>query len=57
MQEEFLPALFGEAIDDSDYRLTLAHLPVKYSGLDLPNTVNTAAYPNHGNSKSSNPNI
>ena len=23
MQEEFLPALFGEAIDDRDYRLVL----------------------------------
>ena len=42
MQEEFLPALFGEAIDDSDYRLELAHLPVKYSGLALPTTANSA---------------
>ena len=42
MLEEFLPALFGEAIDDGDYRLELAHLPVKYSGLALPNTVNSA---------------
>ena len=42
MQEEFLPALFGEALGDSDYRLELAHLPVKYSGLALPNTVNSA---------------
>ena len=29
MQVEFLPALFGAAIDDSDYRLELALLPVK----------------------------
>ena len=37
MQEEFLTALFGEAIDkdDGDYPLELAHLPVKYSGLAL----------------------
>ena len=40
MQAEFLPALFGEAIDDSEYGLELAHLPVKYTGLALPNTVN-----------------
>ena len=33
-QEEFLPALFGEAIDD--YRIMLTHLPVRYSGLTLP---------------------
>ena len=32
------PSAFGEAIDDSDYRLELAHLPVKYSGLALPNS-------------------
>ena len=50
MQEEFLPALFGEAIDDSDYRLELAHLPVKYSGLALPNTVNSTTL-NHQASK------
>ena len=30
IQEEFLPALLGEAIDDSDYRLELALLPVQY---------------------------
>ena len=42
MQEEFLPALSGDAIDDGDYRLELAHLPVKYSGLDLPTTANSA---------------
>ena len=46
MQEEFLPAIFGEAIDDGDYRLELAHLPVKYYGLALPNTVNSAT-PSH----------
>ena len=40
MQEEFLPALFGEVIDDSDFRLELAHLPVKSSGLVLSNTAN-----------------
>ena len=34
----------GEAIDDGDYLLELAHLPVNYSGLALPNTVAT---PNH----------
>ena len=45
-EEAFLPSLFGGAIDDSDYRLELAHLPVKYSGLALPNTANSAA-PNH----------
>ena len=50
IQEEFLPALFGEAIEDGDYRLELAHLPVKYSGLALPNTVNSAT-PNHQASK------
>ena len=33
LQEEFIPALFGEAIDDNDYRL---ELPVNYSGLALP---------------------
>ena len=41
MQEEMLPALFGEATDDGEYRLDVAHLPVKYSGLALPNTVNS----------------
>ena len=41
MQGEVLAALFGEAIDDSDYELKFAHLPVKYSGL-APNTVNAA---------------
>ena len=47
MQDEFLPALLGEALDnDCDYRLELAHLPVKYSGQALPNTVNSAT-PNH----------
>ena len=38
MQEEFLPAFSGEATDDSDYRLELTYLPVKYSGLALPTT-------------------
>ena len=42
MQGEFLAALFGEAIDDSDYELKVAQLPVKYSGLAPPNTVNAA---------------
>ena len=42
MQEEFLVALFGEATDDRDYWLEIAqHLPVKYSGLALPNTANS----------------
>ena len=50
MQEEFVPALFGEVIDNGDYRLGLAHLPVKYSGLALPNTVNSTT-PNHQASK------
>ena len=50
MQEEFLPVLFGEAIDDGDYTLKLAHLPVKYSGIALPNTANSAT-PNHQASK------
>ena len=40
MQEEFLPK-----IDDGNYRLEHARLPVKYSGLALPNTVNLR--PNH----------
>ena len=44
------PSAFGEAIDDSDYRLELAHLPVKYSGLALPNTVKSATL-NHQASK------
>ena len=39
IQEEFPPALFGEATDDGDYRLELAHLPVKYAGLALPSTI------------------
>ena len=30
MQGALLPVLVGEAIDDGDYRLELAHLPVKY---------------------------
>ena len=42
MQEEFLPALFGEAIDDGDYWLALAHLTVTYSELALSSTVNSA---------------
>ena len=42
MHEECHHALFGEAIDKIDYRLELAHLPVKYYGLALPNTVNSA---------------
>ena len=46
MQEESLPLLFGEAIDDGDYRLELAHLLVKYYGLALLNIV-TSATPNH----------
>ena len=50
MQEEFLPALFGEAVDDGDCRLEFAHFPVKYSGLALPTTVNSAAL-NHQASK------
>ena len=50
MQEEFLPALFGEAVDDGDCRLEFAHFPVKYSGLALPTTVNSAAL-NHPASK------
>ena len=39
IQEEFLPALFGGAIDDGDYWLELV---VKYSRLALPNTANSA---------------
>ena len=50
MQEEFIRAHFREAINDSDYELELAHLPVKCSGLALPNTVNSAAL-NHQASK------
>ena len=50
MHEECHHALFGEAIDKIDYRLELAHLPVKYYGLALPNTVNSAT-PNHQASK------
>ena len=46
MQEEFLPARFGEAIDDGDY----APLPVKNSGPALRNTVNSATL-NHQASK------
>ena len=42
IREEFLPALFGEAIDDGDYRLEVLHLAVKCSGLALPNTANSA---------------
>ena len=43
IQEEFFPALFGEAIDEEgEYRLELAYLPQKYSGLALPNTVHFA---------------
>ena len=41
MQEEYFPALFGEAIDDGDFRLELAHLAVQYSGLALPSTVHS----------------
>ena len=29
IQEEFVPALLGKVIDDGDYRLELARLPVK----------------------------
>ena len=50
MQEELLTALFGEAIADGDYCLELAHLPVKYSGLALPNTANSETL-NHQSSK------
>ena len=50
MQEEFLPELLGEEIDDGEYRLELAHLPMNYSVLALPNTVNSAS-PNHQASK------
>ena len=39
MQAEFLPTLFGAAIDDGEYMRELA---VNYSGLALPNTVNSA---------------
>ena len=42
LQEEVLPTLFGEAIDDGDSRLELAHLPVKYSGPALTNSVYSA---------------
>ena len=35
MQAEFLPAFCGEEIGDGNYRLELANLPVKYSGLAL----------------------
>ena len=38
--------LLGEEIDDDDSRLELAQIPVKYAGLALPNTVNSAT-PNH----------
>ena len=48
IQEGFLPALFGEATDEGDYRL--AHIAVIYSGLALPNTVNSAT-PTHQASK------
>ena len=41
MQEEFLLAHLGKAIDDGD-QLALAHLPVKYSGLALPIKANSA---------------
>ena len=44
IQEEFLPALFGEATDEGDYRL--AHIAGIYSGLALLNTVNSAT-PTH----------
>ena len=50
IQGEFLPALFGETVDDGDYRLELAHLPVKYSGMALPNPIKTAKQ-NHQASK------
>ena len=45
-QDDFLQALFEEAMDDGDHQQELAHRPVKYSGLALLNTVN-AATPNH----------
>ena len=45
-QKEILPAPFGEARDDGDHRLELAHFPVKYYGLALPDAVNSVT-PNH----------
>ena len=44
------PALTGEAIDDNDYQIELKHLPMKYSGLALPNTADSTTL-NHQASK------
>ena len=41
MLDDFLPALFEEATDGSEYRLELAHLSMKFSGLALLNTLNS----------------
>ena len=38
----FIPALFNEPFDPDDPTRALAELPVKFSGLSLPNPVNTA---------------
>ena len=50
MQEEFLPACFGEAIVEGNNRLEIAHLPAEYFGLTLPSTANSVT-PNHQASK------
>ena len=40
--ESFLPALFGDQIEQGDYRRSLARLPVKFAGLAIPDPTESA---------------
>jgi hypothetical protein len=42
ISQAFLPALFGDVLDENDPRLALASLPVKHAGLALPNPVRSS---------------
>jgi hypothetical protein len=42
ISQAFLPALFGDVLDEDDPRQALASLPVKHAGLAIPNPVRSS---------------
>jgi hypothetical protein len=47
ISQVFLPAIFGDVLNEDDPRLALACLPVKHAGLAIPNPDRSSYYMNY----------